>query len=104
MDADGERAASDSRCGCWVAIATWFGNAGTSGVAPISVVPRYLRQVTVSDQDKADIHTGMTRCSRFLHSQPAAGGMPLPDKMELAADLAALESFVDRKNKESEGK
>lgn len=65
---------------------------------------KLLRQVTISDQDKADVDSGMTRCSRFLHSQPAAGGMPLPDKMELAADLAALESFVDRKNKESKGK
>jgi len=41
----------------------------------------------------------MTRCSKFLHSQPAAGGMPLPDKTDLEADLAALKSFVECKHK-----
>ena len=52
-----------------------------------------LAEVSVDDNDYAQVDAGMTRCSNYAHDKAIAGGVAVPDPDELLADIAALESW-----------
>lgn len=52
-----------------------------------------LAEVSVDDNDYAQVDAGMTRCSNYAHDKAVAGGVAVPDPEELLADIAALETW-----------
>lgn len=52
-----------------------------------------LAGVTVEDDDYAQVHAGMTKCSNYAHDKALFGGVAVPDPDELFADILALESW-----------
>ena len=57
-----------------------------------------LLKVTIEPEDKADIDTGMTRCSKYMkgHDESPATGMELALPKELHKDLELIENFRNR--------
>ncbi|MDO8050079.1 AAA family ATPase [Janthinobacterium sp. SUN211] len=52
-----------------------------------------LAGVTVEDEDYAQVHAGMTKCSNYAHDKAFFGGVAVPEPDELLADIMALESW-----------
>ncbi len=60
-----------------------------------------LAGVTVEDDDYAQVHAGMTKCSNYAHDKALFGGIAVPDPDELLADIMALESWRSQIEKRS---
>jgi energy-coupling factor transporter ATP-binding protein EcfA2 len=58
------------------------------------VKTRALDQVVITDELKALVSEGMTRCSLFMHDEPPAGMTTLPDRSRLAQDLEKLRELM----------
>ena len=52
-----------------------------------------LRDVVVTPELIAAVEDEMTRCSQFVHDEPPGTAAGLPDRAQLAADLARLRDF-----------
>jgi energy-coupling factor transporter ATP-binding protein EcfA2 len=52
-----------------------------------------LAGVSVEDEDYAQVHAGMSKCSNYAHDKALAGGVAIPEPDELLADIAALEAW-----------
>ena len=52
-----------------------------------------LAGVIVEDDDYAQVHTGMTKCSNYAHDKALMGGVAIPEPEELLADILALETW-----------
>lgn len=55
-----------------------------------------LDDVVVTPELVATVKEGMTRCSQFVHDQPAGASTSLPGRLDLAADLAKIQEFERR--------
>lgn len=60
-----------------------------------------LAGVVVDDEDYAQVHSGMTKCSNYAHDKALLGGVTVPDPDELLADIMALDAWRDRIEKRS---
>jgi len=54
----------------------------------------YLAGVAVDQEAITAVHEGMTRCSKYIHDQPAAANFPLPTIEEMRIDLKYLKDFA----------
>ena len=53
-----------------------------------------LDDVVITDELKARVKAGMSRCSTFVHDEPPAVSTSLPDRATLARDVEQLREFV----------
>ena len=53
-----------------------------------------LDEVVITLEMKSLVKEGMTRCSMFVHDEPPAMSIKLPDKPALVADVEKLRAFV----------
>lgn len=60
-----------------------------------------LAGVIVEDDDYAQVHAGMTKCSNFAHDKALQGGIAVPEPDELLADIMALDTWRDSIEKRS---
>jgi energy-coupling factor transporter ATP-binding protein EcfA2 len=60
-----------------------------------------LAGVVVDDDDYAQVHAGMTKCSNYAHDKAVLGGIAVPDPDELLADITALETWRGQIDKRS---
>ena len=54
-----------------------------------------LKHVEVTAELVAMVDEGMTRASAFVHDQPTRGGIQLPNREQITADLQLLVDFED---------
>ena len=52
-----------------------------------------LRGVIVEDEDYAQVHMGVSRCSNYTHDKALMGGVAVPDLDGLLVDINALENW-----------
>ncbi len=57
---------------------------------------RYLSDIT--EQDCRELDAGMTECSRWAHTRPAAEGASMPEPTELKGEIDKLEAWISRIN------
>lgn len=62
-----------------------------------------LSELTVDDQDYAQVDAGMARCSNYAHDKALMGGVAVPDPDELLSDIMALETWRALTEKRSKG-
>ena len=60
-----------------------------------------LAGVVVEDDDYAQVHAGMTKCSKYAHDKALQGGVAVPEPDELIADIMALDAWRDKIEKRS---
>lgn len=60
-----------------------------------------LAEVTVDDNDYAQVDAGMTKCSNYAHDKALMGGVAFPEPDELLADIMALENWRAQTEKRS---
>jgi ABC-type cobalamin/Fe3+-siderophores transport system ATPase subunit len=60
-----------------------------------------LAGVVVEDDDYAQVHAGMTKCSNYAHDKALQGGIAVPEPGELLADIIALDTWRDSIEKRS---
>lgn len=60
-----------------------------------------LAGVVVEDDDYAQVHAGMTKCSNYAHDKALQGGVAVPEPDELLADIMALDAWRDKIEKRS---
>ena len=60
-----------------------------------------LAGVVVEDDDYAQVHAGMTKCSNYAHDKALQGGIAVPEPDELLTDIMALETWRDGIEKRS---
>lgn len=57
---------------------------------------RYLSDIT--EQDCRELDAGMTECSRWAHTRPAAEGAAMPEPLELKNEIEKLDAWIARIN------
>ena len=60
-----------------------------------------LAGVVVEDDDYAQVHAGMTKCSNYAHDKALQGGVAVPEPDELLADIMVLDTWRDGIEKRS---
>lgn len=60
-----------------------------------------LAGVVVEDDDYAQVHAGMTKCSNYAHDNALQAGVSVPEPDELLADIMALDTWRDGIEKRS---
>ena len=65
------------------------------------VETKRLAGVVVEDDDYAQVHAGMTKCSNYAHDKALQGGVAVPEPDELLADIMALDTWRDGIEKRS---
>ncbi|KJS02687.1 MAG: ATPase [Desulfobulbaceae bacterium BRH_c16a] len=60
-----------------------------------------LAGVVVEDDDYAQVHAGMTKCSNYAHDKAMQGGIAVPEPDELLTDIMALDFWREGIEKRS---
>lgn len=55
-----------------------------------------LAGVVVENDDYAQVHAGMTKCSNYAHDKAIQGGVAVPDPAELLGDINALDVWREK--------
>jgi hypothetical protein len=52
-----------------------------------------LKDINITSDLLDRIKTGMTRASMYMHDDPMGGGVAIPDRAQIEADVALLDAF-----------